>query len=140
MAAGEDSGTTMSFDTVSPLTTRQRADVQRAVDLARSICGFAFAVHVGPVAGRSAAVAKHAQLVDPAGAVLVAVDPQARTIEVVVGTRVGVTLDDRACEFAVLSMTSSFATGDLVGGLREGVVQLAEHARAPKVWHLDQPE
>ncbi len=138
MAAGDD--TTMTFDAIEPITARQREGIQRAVDLARSICGFAFAVHVGPVPSRDAAVAIHAGLADPAGAVLVAVDPDRRVIEVVTGTRVAVPLDDRACEFAVLSMTSSFATGDLVGGIREGVVQLAEHARAPKVWHLDQPE
>jgi len=38
-----------------------------------------------------------------------------------------------------MSMTSSFAAGDLAGGLREGIVMLAEHARHPRVLHLDDP-
>ena len=48
-----------------------------------------------------------------------------------------VTLDNRACELAVLAMKSCFGADDLVGGLREGVTLLAEHARAPRVLHLD---
>jgi len=35
-------------------------------------------------------------------------------------------------------MKSCFGADDLVGGIREGVNLLAEHARAPKVLHLDE--
>jgi len=38
-----------------------------------------------------------------------------------------------------MSMSSSFAAGDLAGGLREGIVMLAAHARHPRVLHLDDP-
>lgn len=139
MAVGDE--TVMAPATLQALSERQRSEVQRVVDLARSICGFGFGVYVGPLTNsRESAVAQHASMSDPAGSVLVAVDPQAQAIEVITGTRVGIALDDRSCEFAVLSMTSCCMNGDLVGGIRECVTQLAEHARAPKVWHLDEPQ
>lgn len=139
MAGGDDA--VMMDSHLHGLSQRERAEVQRVVDLARSICGFGFGVYIGPLAdGRMSAVAQHASLSDPAGSVLVAVDPSAQAIEVVTGTRVAVALDDRSCEFAVMSMTSCCMNGDLVGGIRECVTQMAQHARAPKVLHLEQPE
>jgi hypothetical protein len=125
---------------VSPLSEGQRADLTRLVERARSICGFGFAVFIGPLPdGRESAVAQHATLRDAGSAVLVAVDPSARMIEIVTGTNVTATLDNRACEFAALSMKSCFVADDLVGGVREGVTLLAQHARHPRVLHLDEP-
>jgi hypothetical protein len=74
-----------------------------------------------------------------ASAVLVAVDPSARLIEIVTGVNTRSSLDNRACEFAALSMKSCFVADDLVGGVREGVTMLAAHARHPRVLHLDEP-
>jgi hypothetical protein len=123
---------------VSPLSAAQRADLQKIVDRARTICGLGFGVYVGPlVEGRASAVAQHATLPDPASGVLVAVDPSARSIEIVTGVNAAATLDSRACELAALTMKSCFVADDLVGGLREGVNLLAEHARAPRILHLD---
>jgi hypothetical protein len=123
---------------VSPLSDAQRSDLRRIVQRARSICGYGFAVFVGPLAqGRESAIAQHAALADPASAVLVAVDPSAHAIEIVTGVNAAVTLDDRACELAALAMKSCFGADDLVGGIREGVNLLAEHARAPRVLHVD---
>ncbi len=123
---------------VSPLSETQRAALSKVVQRARSISGYCFGIYVGPlVAGRESAIAQHAVLPDPTSAVLVAVDPTARTIEIVTGRTVAVDLDDRACQLATLSMKSCFAADDLVGGLRDGVTLLAEHARAPKVLHLE---
>ena len=48
-------------------------------------------------------------------------------------------IDDRSCELAVLAMRSNFAADDLVGGIRAGAMLLAEHARAPRVLHLNEP-
>jgi hypothetical protein len=122
------------------LSPQQRADLTRVVELARSICGYCFGVYLGPLGdGRASAVAQHATLPDPASAVLVAVDPSARLIEIVTGTLVAVNLDDRACELAVLAMKSCFQADDIVGGVREGVMLLAQHARHPRVLHLDNP-
>lgn len=131
----------LPVDEVSPLSQAQRAALSRIVQRARSISGYCFGVYVGPLAdGRETAIAQHSVLPDPTSAVLVAVDPTARTIEIVTGTTVAVDLDDRACQLATLAMRSCFAADDLVGGLRDGVSLLAEHARAPKVLHLDTPE
>lgn len=131
----------LPVDDVSPLSEAQRAALSRIVQRARSISGHCFGVYVGPLAdGRDTAIAQHSVLPDPTSAVLVAVDPAARTIEIVTGKTVALDLDDRACELATLAMKSCFAADDLVGGLRDGVTLLAEHARAPKVLHLDKPE
>lgn len=125
---------------IAPLTQADRRSLQEILGKARTISGFAFALYVGPLPeGRVAAVAQHSVLRDPASTVLVAVSPSERRLEIVVGVNVAVDLSDRACELAALSMTSSFAAGDLAAGLREGIVMLAEHARHPRVLHLDTP-
>ena len=128
----------MGTDDVSPLSESQRTALARVVQRARSISGYCFGIYVGPLTnGRQTAIAQHAVLPDPRSAVLVAVDPSARTIEIVTGKTISIDLDDRACQLATLAMKSCFAADDLVGGLRDGVTLLAEHARAPKVLHLE---
>lgn len=118
----------------------ERRAIQRCVDLAREISGWKFAVRVGDLpAGRESAIAAHASLADAERTVLVAVDPRARVVDIVTGRTAALAIDDRACEFAVLSMVSSFANDDLVGGLRGGITLLAEHARMPLALHRDQP-
>jgi hypothetical protein len=125
---------------VSPLSAAQRSELGRLVEAARSVCGFGFGVYIGPLPdGRESAIAQHALLPDPASAVLVAVDPSARLLEIVTGINTRSSLDNRACEFAALSMKSCFVNDDLVGGVREGVTMLAAHARHPRVLHLDEP-
>lgn len=122
----------------SPLSVGQRQELSRIVQRARRISGYCFGVFVGPLpGGRASAVAHHRSLPGPRSAVLVAVDPAARAIEIVLGSTVAIDLDARSCEFAALSMKSAFAADDLVTGLRDGVTLLAEHARHPKVMHLD---
>lgn len=126
-------------DAVSPLSDAQRSDLRKVVDRARAIAGYGFAVYVGPLPeGRVSAIAHHLDLPDAGSAVLVAVDPSARSIEIVTGVNAYTTLDDRACEFAALAMKSCFVNDDLVGGLREGINLLADHARAPRVLHIDE--
>lgn len=134
-------GDDLSPEDVSPLSGAQRQTLSGVVQRARSISGYCFGIYVGPLpAGRETAIAQHAVLPGPTLAVLVAVDPSARTIEIVTGKAVAIDLDDRACELATLAMKSCFVADDLVGGLRDGVTLLAEHARAPKVLHLDKPD
>ena len=71
------------------------------------------------------------------GTVLVAVDPLARSLEIVTGSRAARALDDRTCALASLTMTTSFAGGDLVGGLCRGLQVLADHGRVVAQRHLD---
>lgn len=138
MPGGEDYG--VVEETPEPLSTGQRTDLVRLVATAREICGYAFAVWIGPLPqGRADAVRMHADLDSAQSAVLVAVDPGAHRIEIVTGSVVARVLDDRTCEFAALAMKSCFVANDLVGGIREGVTLLAEHSRHPRVLHLDSP-
>jgi hypothetical protein len=117
-----------------------RSDIKKSVALAREISGLAFGVYIGELPdGRQSVEARHAQLPSPESAVLLALDPQARTIDIITGTDAHVVLDNRSCEFALLAFQSCAGAGDIVGGIREALIVLAEHARQPKVYHLDEP-
>jgi len=72
-----------------------------------------------------------------AASVVVAVDPGARSLEIVTGRTAAAMLDDRTCALAALAMTSSFSAGDLVGGIRNGLQVLADHGRNARTPHLD---
>ena len=120
-------------------SSRQRADIQRAVEVAEGESGLAFAVHVARLDDtdpRADAVRAHAAAGQSASLVLVAVDPVGRHLEIVTGSTARRFLDDRSCWLAGLTMTSSFRAGDLVGGLLAGIRSLADHARHPRTLHL----
>lgn len=124
----------------SGVSRAQRVQLQKSIDLAREICGQVFGVYVGELAqGRDSAIALHAQLPDAEDAVLIAVDPEARVTQIVTGIRVSRILDDRACELAILTLRSSLEGDDLVGGVRNAAMLLAQHARTPKTLNLDEP-
>jgi uncharacterized membrane protein YgcG len=65
-------------------------------------------------------------------AVLVVVAPNARRVEIVMGSELRGRLSDRDCALAALSMTSSFAGGDLTGGILQGVRMLGQRAGKPR--------
>ena len=46
---------------------------------------------------------------------------------------------DRDCALTAMSMVTAFSSGDLTGGIVDGVQKLAEHARQPRTLHLDSP-
>jgi uncharacterized membrane protein YgcG len=48
-------------------------------------------------------------------------------------------VDDRAAGLAAASMASTFAVGDLAGGIVNGIQSLMEHAQSAPVLHVDQP-
>ena len=82
-------------------------DLTRSVKLAREISGIAFGVYIGELPqGRESAFARHAQLPAAESAILVAVDPDARTIDIVTGKEAHISLDDRSCDFATLAFVS----------------------------------
>ena len=118
-------------------TAVQRHEIDKAIRDAETVCRLEFSVFVGRSDGESRPFAErlHAALVAPQRSVLVLVDPAARLVEVVTGTEASRVLDDAEVRLAVLTMESAFATGDLVGGIVQGVQQLAEHARQPRVRH-----
>jgi uncharacterized membrane protein YgcG len=117
---------------------RQRDEIVRAIQLAQQQSGLRFSVYVGPVSGdpRIHARRLHAELgADAPRAVFVLVDPANRSLEIVTGAEARRWLDDRACALASMTMTSSFAAGDLAGGITRGLQVLGDHARHPKSLH-----
>ncbi|HYO40961.1 MAG TPA: DUF5130 family protein [Nocardioidaceae bacterium] len=111
----------------------QRSVVDKAIRDAETMCRLEFSVFVGRSEGETRPFAErlHSTLAAPERSVLLLVDPAARLLEVVTGSQAMRVLNDSEVRLAVLTMQSAFANGDLVGGIAQGVRQLAEHARQP---------
>jgi len=118
-----------------------RGEVQEIVDTAREISGLAFGVVVGPLPGGAESVRVRLDATaDPDASILIGIDPDQRLIAVVTGAYAQSRVNDQACELAVLAVQRTLAGGDMVAALRDGVFMLAEHARAPHVAHLGEPD
>jgi uncharacterized membrane protein YgcG len=117
----------------------ERFEIDKAIRDAETVCRFEFSVFVGSAEGEARPFAErlHAVLAAPDRSVLVMVDPSARIVEVVTGSEVRRVLDDPEVQLAVLSMQTAFAAGDLVGGITQGLLLLAEHARRPRMLHAE---
>ena len=112
-----------------PFSDAQVREISRACNTASSETGLHYSVYVGAAEGEPHAFAQrlHAALVTPDRSVLVmVVAPQDRQLEIVTGKESSRRLSDRACALAALSMTTSFAGGDLVGGIVTGLRMLSE--------------
>ena len=115
------------------LSNADRQAVDAAIRKAEQLSRIEFSVFVGLADGdpRTFATRLHNTLVASARSCLIMVDPTARAVEVVTGGHVRQRVSDEEVELAVAAMTTSFAAGDLVGGLRQGISMIAEHAHAP---------
>jgi hypothetical protein len=115
-----------------PFTTRQLLRLDEALRIADQSTGLTFSVYLGdldePV--REHAQSLHAQLDRSAHAVLVAVSPNQRRLEIITGSAARKRISDRSAKLAALSMAASFAGGDLAGGIISGLDQLATNAGA----------
>jgi uncharacterized membrane protein YgcG len=113
-----------------PFTTPQLLRLDEALRLAEDSTGLVFSVYVGeldePV--REHAEKMHAQLGRPDEAVLVAVAPNQRLLEIVTGARARQRIPDRSAKLAALSMAAAFGGGNLAGGIVAGLAQLADQA------------
>ena len=120
-------------------TDAERQEIDKAIRDAETLCRYEFSVYVGAAESETRPCAErlHAALTAPSRSVLVLVDPAARIVEIVTGAEVRRDLDDAAVRLAALSMQSAFAAGDLVGGLKQGVLMLADHARKPRLLHSE---
>ncbi len=118
----------------------ERHDIDKAIRDAETMCRLEFSVYVGASDGETRPFAErlHGALVAPSRSVLVMVDPGARIVEVVTGAEARRGLDDAEVRLALMSMQTAFAAGDLVGGIKRGVLQLADHARRPTLLHTEQ--
>lgn len=120
-------------------TGQERYDIDKAIRDAETVSRYEFSVFVGAAEQEARPFAErlHATLTAPERSVLVMVDPSARILEIVTGSEVKRDLDDHDVHLAALAMRSAFEAGDLVGGLTQGVMMLAEHARRPRMLHTD---
>ena len=113
-----------------PFTTRQLLRLDEALRMADEQTGLTFSVYLGdleePV--RQHAERLHKQLDGADRAVLVAVSPNQRVLEIVTGNEARKRVSDRDAKLAALSMAAAFAGGDLAGGVLSGLDQLASHA------------
>ena len=107
-----------------PFTTRQLARLDEALTFASRETGLDFSLYLGELGedSRSTAEKLHSTTAAPANAVLIAVSPGERLIEIVTGKAAHLRLPDRGAKLAVASMVASFKEGDLVRGLVNGLV------------------
>ena len=115
----------------------QLYDIERAVRNAEAASGLHFSVYVGGADSETRPFALELlnELDDPDRSVLVYVDPAGRRLEIVTGPLAKRQLSDTSAGLAALTMQTSFATGDLTGGLVTGVQQLGQHAHQPPLLH-----
>ena len=132
MTAGEQTENGIGHTDVldGPFTTRQLLRLDQALRVADQSTGLTFSVYIGdldePV--RETAERLHKQISGSERAVLVAVSPNQRVLEIVTGTDARRRILDREAKLAALSMVASFTGGDLAGGIIVGLDQLATHA------------
>ncbi|SFK99319.1 DUF5130 family protein [Geodermatophilus ruber] len=109
--------------------------LDEALTMSSRETGLRFTLYIGDLGPRTRVRAE--ELFESSGgplaeSVLIAVSPGQRVVEVVVGAAASRRLPDRACALAVLSMTNAFASGDLIGGLVNGLRQLSDQAGHPR--------
>ncbi|HVU71524.1 MAG TPA: DUF5130 family protein [Mycobacteriales bacterium] len=123
-------------------TATQTERIQRALAQAQSETGLRFYLTVGPFSSQSGYKAEAQRLLgvliadhhgghDP-GVVLVAVDPGNKVLEIATSPVARERIGDHEVGLVVLSMTSSFTVGDLVGGIVNGLRMLADSTGAER--------
>ena len=115
-----------------PFTPVQLTRLDEALTLASRDSGLRFSVYLGELGATPTQTAQrlHAGVEGADEAVLVAVSPEQRVVEVVTGAEARVRLPDRGAKLAVMSMVASFKEGDLLGGVLSGVRMLGDQAGA----------
>jgi len=111
------------------------ARLDEALTMSSRETGLRFTLYIGDLGPRTRTRAE--ELHEQSGgnlaeSVLIAVSPGQRVVEVVTGAGAARRIPDRACALAVLSMTGSFAAGDLVGGIVNGLRQMSDQAGHPQ--------
>ena len=113
-----------------PFSTRQLLRLDEALRSADQQTGLIFSVYIGELdpPTRESAEKLHKQIDDADHAILIAVSPNQRKLEIVTGNEARKRISDRDAKLAGLSMAAAFAGGDLAGGILSGIDQLASHA------------
>ncbi|MBA3338269.1 MAG: DUF5130 family protein [Geodermatophilaceae bacterium] len=117
-----------------PFSLKSLERLDEALTMASRETGIYFSLFVGRLSGDTRAMAErlHPGMGEKASnGVLVAVDPGQRVLEIVTGRRSVKRLPDRSCALAALSMTAAFGSGNLVGGIVNGLRMLSDQAGHP---------
>jgi len=115
----------------SPFRPKQLARIDEALSMSSAETGLYFSLYVGAldVPTRGHAERLHAELGELAPqAVVLAVSPGQRVVEIVTGAESALRVPDRSCSLAALSMTAAFGGGDLTGGIVAGLRMLSDQA------------
>jgi hypothetical protein len=112
---------------VSPFRPAQLGRLDEALRMCSRETGLPIGLYLGDLGDDPSARADelHAGLADPAEAVLIAVSPQQRVVEVLTGGAARHRLPDSTAKLAVTGMVTSLREGDLLGGLLHGLRVLA---------------
>lgn len=113
---------------------RELARLDEALTMSSRETGLRFTLYLGDLGSPSRARAEELHALSggtTAEGVLIAVSPGQRVVEIVTGSAAARRLPDRACALSVLSMTTAFAGGDLVGGIVNGLRQMSDQAGRP---------
>ncbi len=118
-------------EATSPFSTRQLSRLDEALTFSARATGIDFSVYLGELGAESRARAE--ELLSSTGdgaadAVLIAVSPAERVVEVVTGTHAQRRVSDRAARLAVMAMVASFRDSDLIDGLLGALRMLADQA------------
>ncbi|MDT7706130.1 MAG: hypothetical protein QOG20_1737 [Pseudonocardiales bacterium] len=113
-----------------PFSPVQLSRLDEALTMASRETGLRFSVFLGNLGEDPSARAAelHGEMEGTTEAVLVAVSPEQRVVEVVTGPEARLRLPDRGAKLAVMSMVASFKESDLLGGLLSGLRMLADQA------------
>ncbi len=113
---------------------QELARLDEALTMSSRETGLRFTLYIGDLGRQTRVRAEELHALsggDTTEGVLIAVSPGQRVVEVVTGAAAARRKPDRACALAVLSMTTTFANGDLVGGIVGGLRQLSDQAGRP---------
>ena len=118
----------------APFTSRQLVRLDEALTFASRDTALTFSLYVGELdqPTREAAEALHAKLgIGAPDSILIAVSPGQRVLQIVTGADASERIPNRICALAALTMRASFSTGDLTGGIVNGVRMLSDSAGRP---------
>lgn len=115
----------------SPFSAPQLTRLDEALTMAGRETGLDFSIYLGELGEdtRAAAEALHDSMgAAGAEAVLIAVSPGERAVEVVTGSYAARRVPERGAKLAVMSMVAFFKEGNIFDGLLSGLRMLADQA------------
>ena len=114
-------------------TTDEQNQIAKAMAAAEASSDLNFSLYVGELEnGRKEAIRLHKSLNNSSATVLICIDLQSFSIEIVTGSYASSTVDNQVCRLAAVSMANAFAINDFVGGLIQAFSVLGAHAYRPK--------